>query len=90
MRTYFERPTLAFLFVWFSFKSEEGKEFATKKFKSQRQHKEYKGYIELMMEGIVRIGYKALECLREDETSTLSTKLQEYIATNIMKMNHIE
>lgn len=33
LKTYFDRPVLAFLFVWFS-KSKEGKEFALNKFKS--------------------------------------------------------
>ena len=85
MRTYFERPTLAFIFVWFSFKSVEGKDFAQKKFKSQRQHKEFKGYIESMMKGIETFGYKALECLREDDKSALGGKLQNYIDKRILK-----
>lgn len=60
MKTYFEKPTLAFLFVWFN-KSAEGKNFAKNKF--TKQNKRVSGYIDDMRKGIAYYAGEARTCL---------------------------
>ena len=53
LKAYFNKPVLAFLFVWFS-KSKDGKAFAIDKFRSQ--NKTMKGYTAEMIKGINSYG----------------------------------
>ena len=82
---YFEKPTLAFLWIWFAFISEEGKEFATNKFKSQE--KEAKDYVNKMIFGVKGFGREAYDSLVENKnTCSLSKKLTKYIEAKKWKL----
>ena len=61
MNLYFDKPTLAFLFVWYS-KSTEGKEKARKKFEMQNKT-EAQQYVDEMLSGIKQYGENALNFL---------------------------
>lgn len=63
LKTYFKKPVLSFLFVWFS-QHKEGKEFALEKFRSY--NKRVKGYSAEMIKGIKLYGDQALKSLQND------------------------
>ena len=78
MQDFFAKPTLAFMFAWFS-KHPEGKKFARDKFREQNK---VDGYVEEMMRGIKKFGAKAeatLVEMREENGCRLSKNLLIYL-----------
>ena len=88
LRAYLIKPTLSFLFLWFTFACEEGRSFAKREIKSK--HRTIDNYTEVMLSGINEISQKALQALLESDEQLYSKKLMKYAKMMKWNMSAIE